>query len=49
VCALDEGAENVAPPSDEEVETVETCCQFEGVRLGCQLKVNGDITVRTFE
>jgi ferredoxin len=48
VCALDEGAENVDPPSDEEVETVETCSPFEGARLGCQLKVNGDITVRAF-
>ena len=47
--ALDEGAENVDPPSEDEVETVEMCSGVEGARLGCQLKVNGDITVRQLD
>ena len=34
------------PSNDEEKETVEMCTGEEGARLGCQLIVNGDITVR---
>ncbi len=49
VSALDEGAENVDPPSEDELETVEMCSGVEGARLGCQLKVNGDITVRQLD
>ncbi len=43
---LEAGAENVQPIDDEERETVEMCTDAAGARLGCQLKVNGDITVR---
>jgi len=49
VCALDEGAENVDPASEDEAEAVEMCSGVEGARLGCQLKVNGDITVRMID
>ena len=49
VSALDEGAENVDPPSEDELETVEMCSGVEGARLCCQLKVNGDITVRQLD
>jgi len=43
---LEAGAENVPPIDDEERETVEMCTDEVGARLGCQMKVNGDITVR---
>ena len=46
VCAIESGAENVNPIGDEERETVEMCTDIEGARLGCQLTVNGDISVR---
>lgn len=46
VCVLESGAENVNPIDDEERETVEMCTDLPGARLGCQLKVNGDISVR---
>ena len=45
-CLLTEGGENVNESNDEERETVEMCTGEEGARLGCQLTVNGDITVR---
>ena len=40
------GAENVQPCTDDEKETVEMCTDVEGARLGCQLKIQGDITVQ---
>jgi len=43
---LEAGVENVQPIDDEERETVEMCTAEPGARLGCQMKVNGDITVR---
>ena len=43
---LEAGADNVSPVTDEERETVEMCTSEEGARLGCQLTVNGDISVR---
>ena len=48
ICVLTEGAENVNPITDEERETVEMTTS-EDARLGCQLVVNGDITVRPAE
>lgn len=42
---LEEGADHVQPLSDEERETVEMVTDEEG-RLGCQLVVNGDISLR---
>lgn len=46
VCVLEAGAANVNPVSDEERETIEMCTDVKGARLGCQLVVNGDVTVR---
>ena len=44
VLVLVEGADNVEPAGDEEKETVEMCTDADA-RLGCQLVVNGDITI----
>lgn len=44
VLVLTQGAENVVPATDEEMETVEMCTDADA-RLGCQLVVNGDIVV----
>jgi ferredoxin len=46
---IESGAENVNPIDDEERETVEMCTDIEGARLGCQLKISGDIVVRQVE
>lgn len=45
-CAVESGAENVNPPTGEEQETVEMCTDVEGARLGCQLIINGDVSIR---
>jgi len=47
-CRLElvEGADHVNPISDEERETLEMCTDVAGARLGCQLKILGDIAVR---
>ena len=46
VCVVEAGAENVNAPSEDEKETVEMCSDLEGARLGCQLVINGDVTIR---
>jgi ferredoxin len=46
VLVLEKGAQNIQPLSDEERETVEMCTNEPGARLGCQMFVNGDITLR---
>ncbi len=43
------GAPNVDPPTDDERETVEMCTSAEGARLGCQLVVRGDISVKAVD
>ncbi len=43
------GAESLDPITDEERETVEMCTDQEGVRLGCQLVIRGDLTLRPAE
>ena len=43
---LEAGADNIQPINDEERETVEMCTDEVGARLGCQMKVNGDIKLR---
>ena len=43
---LDAGAENVQPITDEEKETLEMVTDEAGARLGCQMVVNGDVSVR---
>lgn len=40
------GTGNVNPASEDERETVGMCTDHAGARLGCMLKVNGDISVR---
>ena len=37
------------PITDEERETVEMCTDNPNGRLGCQLTVNGDISIRQLE
>jgi ferredoxin len=49
VLALEAGAQNVDPVSPDEAETLEMCTSVKGARLGCQLRVQGDITVRQLE
>lgn len=44
---IESGAENVNAASQDELETVDMCCSVEGARLGCQLKIQGDIAVRS--
>ena len=45
-CEVVEGADNVTPITDEESETVEMCTDVPGARLGCQLKLHGDVSIR---
>ncbi len=46
LCFIDAGAENVDPASEDELETLEMCSGVEGARLGCQLVIRGDVTIR---
>lgn len=46
VLVFESGAENVSPLTDEESETIEMCTDVRGARLGCQLKILGDIAIR---
>ncbi len=43
---LEEGADHVNPITEEEQDTLFMVTHEEGARLGCQLVVNGDITLR---
>ena len=43
------GTQNVDPITDEERETVEMCTDQQGVRLGCQLVIRGDVTLQAAE
>lgn len=45
-CVVEEGAENVNAPTDEERDTLEMCTDVEGARLGCVLVINGDVSIR---
>lgn len=49
VAVLEEGAGNVNEPTDDEKETVEMCTDVEGARLGCQLTIKGDVSIRPAE
>ncbi|MBL8863200.1 MAG: (2Fe-2S)-binding protein [Planctomycetes bacterium] len=40
------GSEHVDPPKPDELETLDMCTDVQGARLGCQLVVRGDITVK---
>jgi ferredoxin len=46
VSVIEAGAGNVNPREDEERETVEMCSDVPDARLGCQLVINGDVTIR---
>ena len=46
VCVVEQGAENVDPPSDDEADTLEMCSDAPGTRLGCQIVIRGDVTIR---
>lgn len=48
-CEVLEGAENVDPVSDEEKETLEMVTDHPNGRLGCQLVVKGDISLRAID
>ena len=48
-CVIESGAENLNPATGEELETVEMCTDVEGARLGCQLIINGDVSIRPVE
>jgi ferredoxin len=46
VLFLEEGADHVNPKTVEEQDTVDMVTKNKAGRLGCQLTVHGDITVR---
>ena len=46
VLVFGSGPENVNPVSSEELETIEMCTDVKGARLGCQLKILGDIAIK---
>lgn len=45
---IESGAENVAPypAGSEELETLEMCTDVPNARLGCQLRIMGDVKLR---
>lgn len=49
ILTIEQGADNVNPIDGEERETVEMSSDVVGARLGCQLKVLGDIAIRPVE
>lgn len=49
VCVVEGAAGAVNERDDEEGETVEMCTDVASARLGCQLVVNGDITIKPTE
>tara|TARA_R110002126_G_scaffold27665_14_gene92849 strand:- start:829 stop:1113 length:285 start_codon:yes stop_codon:yes gene_type:complete len=50
-CALviEEGGDNVNAATEDEKDVVEMCSSDAHARLGCQLTINGDITLRPAE
>lgn len=49
ICQITAGAENLNAISEEEADTVEMTTDVEGARLGCQIVVNGDVTISPCE
>jgi ferredoxin len=45
ICRVTNGGENLNPPSEGELETLEQLESGEGARLGCQLEIQGDVTI----
>lgn len=48
-CVVTEASGELPPVGDEEAETVEMATDEEGARLGCQLVVTCDMTIRAAE
>lgn len=46
VLKVEQGAQNLSPMSKDERETVEMATDVPGARLGCQIKILGDVAVR---
>lgn len=49
ICRISAGAENLNAVTDEERETIEMTTDVESARLGCQLVINGDVTISPCE
>ncbi len=45
LCIVSAGAENVNSATAREQETIDLCSGAAGARLGCLLKIHGDITI----
>jgi len=45
ICVILSGAENVNDPDEDEVETVGMTTRVPDARLGCQLVIQGDVTI----
>jgi len=43
---VERGAETLNPITEDERETIEMCTDESGARLGCQLRIQGDVTLR---
>lgn len=46
VLTLPTGADHVNAPSKDELDTLEMCTDVKGARLGCQLEIRGDCSVK---
>ncbi|MCB9913668.1 MAG: (2Fe-2S)-binding protein [Planctomycetes bacterium] len=46
VCVVEAAAGSVNAASTDELDTLEMCTDAAGARLGCQLKVHGDVTIK---
>lgn len=46
ILRIEQGEKNVNPISADERDTVEMCTEIVGARLGCQLKILGDVALR---
>ena len=46
---VEAGAEHLNAAEDEEMETVEMCTSEDNARLGCQMVIGGDVTLRPAE
>ena len=51
VCTVlvEAGAENLSPASEDEMEMAGSMTSDSRARLGCQILVNGNVTLRPFE
>jgi 2Fe-2S ferredoxin len=43
---IEQGADHVNQPTQDELETIEMSTNVKGARLGCQLVINGDVAIR---